>query len=253
MPRKAVSNAPNDCEENIDFEMSIEPDKEPTNKNSKQTGSIYITIPYNFDTGKELINAFAFLLTQKISFDFGEMKVHTGMIMCEHLPETPEEKEQLGDRPYSAIVNLVEVVDPPKFDPKIFAERSNRAMDLKLVAQYNESRRSQNQIEKFLGFFKILESQFPPQNKKQTLQQSLETNDRLFKIYSKTFEFDSEQHAENAFKEFVKAIVHVRHRCAHLKTYKNYGYLPADPKTKQEIEPLLTRLEILTYETIRAM
>lgn len=251
--KKAVSDVSEESEENIEFEMEIVPEYQRINNNTKQTGILYVTIPYNYEEGKELINGIIFAITQKISFDFGEIKLKTGMIVCERLPETPEEKELVGDAPYAVTVNLVEVTATPKFDSKRFAERSNLRLNMGLVAQHNESRKSQNQIEAFLGFFKILESQFQPQHKRQSLQESLETNGKLFKIYSRTFEFDSEEHAEKSFKKFIKSIVHARHRCAHLKIDKNFGYLPADPKIKEEIEPFLLQLEILTYETIQAM
>ena len=252
IPRNAVTNIAEETEEKIDFEMDIVPDKKRVHQNSKQTGILFITIPYNYEEGREVINTFLYLLTQMISFDFGEIRVNGGMIMCERLPETPEEREQVGDAPYAVAINFVEAPTTRKFDPKKFTDRSNLALDIRLVAQHNESRKSQNEIEKFLGFFKILESQFPPQHKKQSLQQCLETNNKLYMVYAKAFKFASEEKAAISFKEFIKSIVHARHRCAHLKIDKNFGYLPADPKIKEEIVSFLLQLEILTYETIQA-
>ncbi|TRO81727.1 methylamine utilization protein MauJ [Desulfuromonas acetexigens] len=236
--------------ENLELEISISPDKEKNNPNAEQTGTLYITLPLTHDEAKPVIHHLAFMISQKIAFDHGDFKLLGGLLVCERLPETPEEIEEVGDTPFSVVVNLVEAVPPPKFDSQKFAKKSEDSIDFRLVTQHNEARNTKNAIAKFIAFFKILESQFPPTHKKQHIKDTLKTNSDLLNVFTSIFEFTTEEEALQGFISFIDSIVHARHRCAHLKVNKNFGYLPFDPKIKEEVEPFLGPLEALTYETI---
>ncbi len=97
-------------------------------------------------------------------------------------------------------------------------------------------------------FFKILESLFPKNQQK--LKDCLKNDSDLYSIYKKTFKLNDNKKSKKSFSDFIESIVSAKHRCAHLKTKKNFGYVPIDPKIKEEVEPFLTPLEVLTYECI---
>lgn len=249
----AVSKAGVNDDEKIEFEMIIAPDKEQKLLNAEQTGIMYLTIPYNYEEGKEIVKGIAYLLLQRISFDFGEMKLHMGMIMCERLPETPEEVELVGDKPFAAEMTVEEVVPPPTFDAKKLSDQSSINMDTRLVVQHNAARKSKNPIEKFLGFFKILETIYGPHSNKVSLKDAFLESKPFNDLFNKVFRYESAERYEQEFVSFTDNIVKVRHRCAHMRLKKDFGYWANDPKVKEEIEPCLGALEALTYYAIRGI
>ncbi len=253
VPNGAVSRTPEESEEKIEFEMSIIPDKEQKHPAAEQTGIMNIMIPYNYEQGREIVKGIAYLLAQRISFDFGEMKLNTGMIMCERLPETPEEKELVGDAPFAVEMHLEEVVPPPSFDAKKLSDQSAITMDTRLVAQHNSARKNPNPIEKFLGFFKIIETLFVPHDKKEPLQDALMANRNFYDVFTKVLRYDSPELYQEEYKKFITRIVSGRHRCAHMRLKKNFGYWARDQRLKDEIEPYLDVLEALTYYAIRGI
>ncbi|MBW2148856.1 MAG: hypothetical protein JRI22_17740, partial [Deltaproteobacteria bacterium] len=173
IPKNAVLGTSTKSEEQIEFEISIVPDEERKRPAAEQTVIVYITIPYNFEEGKQLIEGIAYLVSQRISFDFGEMKLNTGILMCERLPETPEEKELVGDKPFAAELHFQEVIPLPPFDAERLTDQSGVKMDTRLVAQHNSAKKTSNLIDKFLGFFKIVETLLVPHNKKSSLEDDL--------------------------------------------------------------------------------
>lgn len=249
----AISNCSTDNQEKMEFEMNIVPDKEPKYPTAEQTGTMYITIPYNYEEAKDMAKALAHLLSEKISFDFGEMRLHTGMIMCERLPETPEEKEIVGDAPFAVEMHMEEVVTPPKFDAEQLTAQSAITMDTRLISQHNAAKRTPNPIEKFLGFFKIIETLFVPHNKKVSLQDALLSNKDFFNLFAKVLRHDSPEQCKKEYETFVTQIVNGRHKCAHMKLKKDFGYWATDPRVRNEIEPHLQVIEVLTYYAIRGV
>ena len=253
IPKPAVSSIAADSEEKMEFEMSIVPDKEQKHPTAEQTGTMYVTIPYNYEEGKDMAKALAYLLSEKISFDFGEMKLHTGMIACERLPETPEEKELVGDAPFAVEMHMEEVGMPPKFDAEQLITQSGITMDTRLISQHNAAKRTSNPIEKFLGFFKIVETLFVPHGKRISAKDALLGNTKFYKLFTKVLRYDSPEQYIEEFRKFVTQIVDGRHRCAHMRLEKDFGYWASDPRIKTEIEPYLQVLEVLTYYAIRGV
>jgi hypothetical protein len=236
--------------EAISFHMTLIPDKDCMNPAAEQTGSLFITLPLQVEAAAQIVKDLAFRIAQRISFESGEFNIIWGMVTCKSIPETPKEEKEIGDKIYSMELHIEEVIGPRAFDTRGFGENSRTSLDIRLVSQYNASKKSQNPIDKFIGFFRILESQVPAKNKKQSLRKQLQGNERLFKIYAKTFKFESIENARDSFNKFIAATVCARHRCAHLKPNENFGYVPIDPRIKEEVEPLLSPLQALTRELI---
>ncbi|MBU2619397.1 MAG: hypothetical protein KKE83_06890 [Proteobacteria bacterium] len=235
------------------FDLKITPDKECKNPQLDQTGKLRITLPLSREEAKPIVHGLLHNIIQKISFDSGGIfNINGGMMLGTYIPETPEEEKEIGEHRHFAEMNMVEVLSPPEFNSDSLAEISKLPLDMGLISQHNATRISKNPIEKFLGFFKIIESQFPKQNRNQNLRDCLEANGDLLDIFKRTFEFATEDKANTSYIEFIKNIVHARHRCAHLRRNKNFGYVPSDPKISEEVEPHLGALEILTYEIIKS-
>lgn len=236
--------------EELPFVVRVSPDNSCKSTNAMQAGKLFITVPLSHEKSAPVIKDLAFFIAQRISFEYGSFNIQGGMIICKKIPETLEEEKEVGNKPYAIEVNLIEAISPPRFDSKNFENQSKKPLDMGLVAQHNTTKNTPNPVDKFLGFFKILEKQFPPKNKNQSLKKCLESNIKLFKIYKSIFGFKSPEEARNSFHSFIKSIVHARHRCAHLKAENSFGYDPIDPKIKDEVEPFLLPLEKLTYNTI---
>ena len=234
----------------LSFEIRIVPDNPYKKSGVDQTGSFYLTLPLPYEKAKPHAAALAKMIAERISFESGEFRLLGGMIVCKRIPENPEEEKEVGDKSYAVEMHLVEVVGAAPFDSKGFIEKSNLIMDIGLVSQHNAAKKATNPIDKFLGFFKIIEKQFTSGCKKQSLRECLSNNIKLFNIYKCTFKFDTDEQARQFFLIFVNSIVNTRHECAHLKADKNFGYVPIDHRIKKEVEPFLIQLEILTYEII---
>jgi hypothetical protein len=236
---------------NIEYNGQIVPDKNKFVPTAMQTGKLYITLPLRLNEAKQFAYYLVSNISQKITFEFGEFKIHGGMIACKNIPETQEEEIEVGDTPYNVEAIFEKAIDPNIFKTSAFEKISSLPLDIDLVAQHNSATKASNPIDKFMGYFKILESQFPPISKKQYLRESFTGNKILYDIFVNTFELKNDEDPFQKFDEFISSIVRTRHRCSHLKKYSNFGYLPEDPKIKTEVGPLLQPLEILTHESIK--
>ena len=237
----------------LSFEIRISPDRERHNPRADQCGNLFITLPLTYEKSEPVVHELACYIAHKISFEYGEFNIMGGMTICKRIPETPEEEKEVGDAPYAVHMSMVEVPPVPAFNPEDFIEQSGTPMNVGLISQHVETKKTKNPIDRFLGFFKILESQFPPQSKRQHIRDCLKNSKELFSVFTTVFKFDSADKSLQEFNDFIDAIVHARHRCAHLKADKKFGYVPIDPKVKEEVEPYLVTLEMLTYETIKTI
>ena len=234
--------------EEISFAMRIVPDTEPKRKEVYQTGSLFITLPLRYEKAILIVRTLAYELEQRISFESGDFNIHYGALFCKCIPESPEEEQELGDKPYAASMTLREADVPEAFKSNCLCDDTKTILDTRLLSQYNFSRKANNSIDKLLGFFKIIESTFIP--KKQSLADRLKGDDELFEIFKTKFNFASIEAARRSFDDFIDKIVHARHNCAHLKLKKNFGYVPLDPRIKEEVEPLIYPLQVLAHEII---
>ena len=253
VPRGSVSSSPHDADHPIEFDLSILPDNQRRNGAVEQTGILYITIPYNYEEGKEIIKGLAYQIVQRISFDFGNMNLHSGMIICERLPETAEERKLVGENIFAAEMSLVEVAERVVFDPKIIMAQSRISMDSRLVAQYNGAKECVNSVDRFLGFFKIIETLFGPHKPKVSLRDAFLENNSFHDLFAKVFKFESQEQCDKEFRLFVVTIVDGRNKCAHMRLRKDFGYWASDPRIKNEVEPLARKLDLISYYAVRGI
>lgn len=239
-----------DKHDRIQFELKLTPNHtNDKNRNKAQRGHMYLTIPLTYEDGKEVASHLAYVLAERITFDFGAFRLLNSIVECRRIPETPEEKAVVGDNIYAFSLRLVEVKEHPVFDSREFSEKSNERLDIRLVSQYNAAKEATNSIDKFLGYFKIIESMFGRSGK--SLKQSFDNSDELFNLYVQLLHFETPEKARIAYSGFIEATVKTRHRCAHLRSDNKFGYTPADSGIREEVEPLLYPLERLAYLSIK--
>lgn len=235
----------------FDALITIEPDKESYNPLVEQTGKLRIILPGNNKETKKAAFWLAQNAARQITFSQGEMKVIYGLIMGEHLPDTPEEAEQLGDTLFFAEAHLVEVIPTPTFDGSALQRIPNNP----LIEQFNAANQAKNPIDKFLGLFRILEDLYGLTTKKITLAEALKASVELFQISQKHLQFadngSTRQLTHSDFSQLVDRLVHARHECAHLRSSKGFGITHGDPRVRVEIEPLIGPLGKLAYEAIQ--
>lgn len=231
--------------------ITVEPDEVSYNPVIEQTGHLKITLPGNKEQTKHLAYWLSRQVARQITFSQGEIKVVYGLIMGEHLPDTPEEAERLGETPYFAEAHLVEVLPTPSFDGSSFQKLATHP----LIEQFNVANKSKNPIDRFLGLFRILEDLYGPTARKVTLAEALKASTELFQIAQKHLHVTDDQGAreltQDDFSRFVDKLVHARHECAHLRSSTGFGIPHGDPRVTTAVEPLTGPLRDLTYEAIQ--
>jgi methylamine utilization protein MauJ len=235
--------------------MVIEPDSEPRFKSSGQTGVLKITLPGDMDQTKDLAYLTAIRASDHISFLNGELKLLGGLVQGEHLPETPEEAEQLGENRHFCIVQFVEAPLPGAFDESSFTQITSNQATRVAMRQYNASLKAENPIDRFLGLFRIIEDIYGPKSKDEALAKVLKESRELLEIARQNLKFveanGHREFTEADYPRLVEDLVRIRHNCAHLRTFKNFGIPHGDPRVRAEVEPIIGPLDTLAYQAIR--
>lgn len=233
--------------------IMIEPDEKSYNPLIEQTGKLKITLPGNNAQTKNMAFWLARQVAEQVTFTQGGVKINYGLVLGELLPDTPEEAEQLGDRPFFYQANLIEVRPTPTFDGSALQTVSGSP----LIQQFNAANRAKNPIDRFLGLFKILEDRYGPTSKKETLAGALKASSELLRLAQQHLvvyirENDSDRPlAEADFFRLIETLVKVRHECAHLRSSKKFGITHGDPRVRRNVEPLIDPLRELTFEAVQ--
>jgi len=233
----------------FEFRFKIIPSKNKKVNGSKQSGDFIITVPFEYDKAKNVITTILYNIYQRMTFQYGKLKLLGGLIMGEHIPETDKEKEMIGENKYFAHLSIEEVGRETIFNSKAFQNNLKNPLDIGLVSQFNQAVQSKHIINKFIGLFKILEDTYSRNKKGERIKEVLK-NDDLFNIYSKIVK--NENKTRENFESLIDSIVEARHKCSHLKNNKKYGFLPDDPRLEEEVRPYLNIIEILSFEVIIA-
>jgi len=223
------------------FSARIVPEDDEPPAGVEQIGSVYVTVPFPPNEGRDLARFLAHTLSERVSYSSGDFRLNTALIWCKRIGENEAEVEEIGEQEYSMEMSLVEVVAAPDFDSGAFA-RTSRA-PLPLLSLFNETMRDASPVRRFLGFFRILESLSFAKNDKRPLKAALGSNDLARRHFSALV-------PNRDFTEFVGEIVDARHECAHLKIEKGFGYSPNDPEVTKVVGPLLPLLEELARRCV---
>jgi hypothetical protein len=232
--------------------IKFEPDKESYVPTAEQTGQLHIIVPGNNEQTKALAFWLAVNAAEQISFSQGKIKIAYGLILGEHLPDSRDEEEQLGEARYFAEAHLVEARPPRVFD----GDKLQRVSTNPLMGQFNRANSAQNPIDRYLGLFRIIEALYGATNKRSTLAKTLKASDELFRIAKKhiyiTQGGESEELKLDDYHRIIDKLVKTRHECAHLVNKDNFGITHVDSRVKKEVEPLANMIKNVVYEAVQS-
>lgn len=203
-----------------------------------QVGSLFILLPYSYAETRNFALYVARMVADRITFQQGDFRIVSGLIACKRIAETPEEQEDFGDKLYNIEARLIEVIQPPAFDSASLMDTPATPHSLALMSQFNDTKRDGSAIRQFLGYFRILESIYHTTVERTTLKQVLIESSELREIHSSLANIGS-------YDALISELVEVRHKCAHLKLSKGFGYVPIDPTIEREVRPHLSLLAAL--------
>lgn len=234
--------------ESLKFVFRIKPEKHNNKPSPAQTGSLLIRIPLSKDPAEEIILHLLHIVVEQINFNnTGKFEVAGGLYTGERIPETEEEKEYVGDKPFFAKLNLVEHVDSPVFNPTKFASQVTQpSMDMVLIKQHNHAAQTSHPIDKFVSYYKIIEDLL--YTKSNSKAKTLLNNSELLKTaYMSAFDITK---TNIEYFDFVSKIIDIRHNCSHLKRDSDFGYVINDARIESEVETQLDLMHYITYQLI---
>ena len=211
-----------------------------------QLGKIYIQLPGNGGQTEGLAYSLVNSVAQQINFLQGRIKIDYGFVSNELLPETPEEKEEVGDNRFSMTVQLKPVPDRVPFDSSAIKKVTNNP----LLQQFNDASNAQSPIDQFIGFFKILEGFFGGHPIKPSLKNSTALRQLAFEHLEIQDCGAIRRISQAEFEKLVDDLADTRHQCAHLRD-SGFGLTYGDHRVQTQVIPLLAPLKILARETIR--
>ncbi len=222
-------------------QMKVTPLEDETPDDLDQFLRLMIELPLAPEGCGDFASYLAHCGVERLAFHArADLRLLSGMVMYTRIPETPEEEEEVGDRPYGVTIRLVEEVGTPSFEDLGGKLEAGVALHQGLVAQFNETARDASATRRFLGFFRILENFVHGMSGGGPLKRALKENEAL-RNYALTL------HPTANFDEFVDEIVSARHECAHLKLDRGFGYVPTDPRIEEIVNPRLALLEELAH------
>ncbi len=229
--------------ENIEPLIRIVPKEHEPPPYVDQVGSLYILLPYSHTETREVALFLARVVADRITFQQGDFRLLGGLVACKRIAETPEEEIAFGEDLYHVEVSLIEVLPTPEFDSSRLAATPTNPKHLALIAQFNETKRDESPIRQFLGYFKIIESATHADRDAGNMKQVLLANPDL----RSAFESEVER---MSFPEAISQLVEVRHKCAHLKLDRQFGYTPLAQAVETEVKPLLPMVATLAHSMI---
>jgi hypothetical protein len=213
----------------------------PSDRSIEQLGDLTILIPLRPEDAEPLAYRAAQVVGEQIAFRNGDFRVEYGFVSCKRIAENPEEEAEIDGKPYSLRLHLQEVVATPEFDGSAIATLGHA--DVGLLSEYNHARRDLNPIQKFLGFFRIIESFAYSGTARGPLKAVISNNAFLQRHFGSLLPSDN-------FATYVSRIVDIRHQCAHLKAVIGFGYSPNDPAVTSNVSPELPLLQELAHRCI---
>ncbi len=236
----------------LTFEFRMVRDAQKNETDATQIGSLFLTLPLSSENAEKIIFHLLHLVVQQVNFNNeGTFEVSTAWYRGESIPETEEEKLEIGDRPYFIRINLVECSMESKFDSSQFVNRvSQTQMDFVLIQQHNHAAQAKHPIDKYLSYYKIIEDICSTGNstkKRITAKELLRNNVPLQGIHN--FAFNPPKSNEE-YGNFVSIIVDIRDKCSHLKRDSDFGYIITDERIQTEVEKYIDFMHYITYQLI---
>lgn len=235
-----------------EIEILIDPYAYIDQKN-KFDGDVIISIP-----GDPIENEFiAFDILERleshISFFYGDIRFFKGMVIAERIPENEKEKEEIRDKKFRGKLSLQEVPKPKKFDQNILrllpaVNNFKNSIDL-----YIEAGRTKNPVDKYLNYFKVIETEFHFGKKK--AKESLGSNERFREILLNDIQLKKDNGKfspvhEDEITQLIEILVSTRDNCAHLKEKNKFGFSPKDPVSIHKLKPFIGIAKAIAFSII---
>ncbi len=221
------------------FFVEIEPDAECKFPTADQSGVLKVVLRGNPESTKQPVRRIVSNVAQQISYRHsGTLKIHSGLITGERIPETEDERQQVADRPYFAEAHVVEYEPAAAFDPASLATIGVGGPADVAMRQFNSAMQASNPVDRFLGFFKVLESIYCDGAGKQKTLAKLRASGELREIAAAMGRENGFEPTDEQYITLLKDLVQTRHRCAHLRGDGSFGFVPGTAEIRAEVEPL---------------
>lgn len=229
--------------------LRVVPDAETRFPHAAQTGKLQLELPGRAEETEAFARWFIVRIAEHLAFKYGPLKAHGSLITGEHLPETEQEAEELGEERFFARAHLVEVVDPPPtFDGATMTSISTNPQTCRYMRQFNRAIEASNPADRFLGLVRILEDH-ASSSKHGSLVAALENCRELYDIAYERVPIWTGGFPRKPTREEVNELygdfARVRDHCAHLRTEQGLGIAHGDPQIGTQVEPLVEPLQRL--------
>jgi hypothetical protein len=213
---------------------------------TSSSGTVAISIPFNIDAGSPVAHKIAHDFSQLMCFEFGDFQINWAILVCERIPETNEEKEEIGELTHLLLqLSFRTVPEGISFDKRSINGLQLPRYNQVLMELFNNAEQKTDLVDKYLTRFKIVETEFIDNASRVPAKTQLKNAPALFNAFYSIALNHSKSRA--VFDDLVDRFVDARGECAHLKNY-NYGFFPRDPRLKQ-----LEVLEMNLRELCRAL
>ena len=234
-----------------EFEFRIIPKSNQKVGDADDAGEFHLTLPGEPDETEQLAHLIVGRVKEQIAFPDSRVEIFGGFITAEKMPDTSQEAEQIGDQRHWIRLSMIEYRPPTIFDPSRLTDLEIPKNFGVLLQLFNEAKKIEKPVEKFLAFFKILENAYAD-GRGTRLSQSLVGNDQLFNTFATLIKPAPPGHTSFDRKEFrslIHKLIRIRDNCAHLRG--KTGYLPNDVRIRNEVEPHLGLLIVIAEKIIQ--
>ncbi|MCW5198667.1 hypothetical protein VU06_02840 [Desulfobulbus sp. F3] len=245
IPKQFDSSLPN-CAKI--FHVEIVPDDSDKKNHTREIGEFKLTFDGTPEQTKNFACWVAHELTRRISFEQrGYMVIMGGLVGWEQLPENEEERELIGNTPFGLEMLLEEVAESPYFNPASINRYTSSKEYARLMEQFNEANQSRTLVDKFLGYFRIVEFLYYNYGGKKKLEQALLAAEPLRQHVMRFTKQNKsgEPITEDQCSEIIKELYMTRHRCAHLR--EKFGITSFDKEIETVVQPQLPIIEAAAH------
>lgn len=232
------------------FNVDILLEPETREAHAGEWAKLHITVTGTPEKFWPFAERVAAQVIELLAFYYDGMRLLSGMVFAERIPESDEEHATIGDTPYAARANFIEADPPRRFDRAHLRSVPYSLQFGRLLRQFAAARASDNPIDAYLNMFKVVETLY--HRGKLKAREALSNNDEFRRILRGSFQTvvdrKPQEPTDSEVTAMINRFVEVRDNCAHLREHNAFGYAPGDPEVARRVEPLF---EILT-DTARA-
>ncbi len=230
--------------------LEVEVAQDNTSKGgSLVKGWLYLTLNGTPEKVNEFASYIASCLESHIRYFYGNFKINYGLVTAEYIPENEEELKQVNDtNNHWATLNFEGVPSVRQFEHDVIKAFPLSLKIQRKLQQINAAADANNLVDKYLGFFKIIETTYFEGNKK--ARENLNSSEEfkrlvMLNLKQKDSEGKYRPMTDNDIDEFVNKLIFLRDNCAHLKEKNSFGFAPNDSTVFKELKPYCQTIEYI--------